>query len=77
MSVKVLYFGSLRERMGTAERVCNPPADLNVAEVWLWLNAEIPMPGNILCSINQEYVKPDSLVKDGDELAFFPKVTGG
>ncbi|MGI9211102.1 MAG: MoaD/ThiS family protein [Methylococcaceae bacterium] len=77
MSVKVLYFGSLRERMGKSEIMCDPPADLTVAEVWTWLDADTPRPDDILCSINQEYVKPDAIVRNGDELAFFPKVTGG
>ncbi|MCH8977561.1 MAG: MoaD/ThiS family protein, partial [Proteobacteria bacterium] len=32
---------------------------------------------NILMTINMEYVKADALVKTGDEVAFFPPVTGG
>jgi len=35
------------------------------------------MPASTLCSINMEYVKPDHTIKDGDEVAFFPPVTGG
>jgi len=32
---------------------------------------------NILMAINMEYVKSDAIVKEGDEVAFFPPVTGG
>ncbi len=35
------------------------------------------LPDNILSAINMEYVKADARVKDGDEVAFFPPVTGG
>jgi len=35
------------------------------------------MGNNILISLNMEYVNADNAVKDGDEVAFFPPVTGG
>jgi molybdopterin converting factor small subunit len=35
------------------------------------------MPGNILMAVNQEYAEADQFVSDGDEVAFFPPVTGG
>ncbi len=37
----------------------------------------LPLPGNILAAVNMDYVELDSNVKDGDEIAFFPPVTGG
>jgi molybdopterin synthase sulfur carrier subunit len=35
------------------------------------------MPPNTLVAINQEYATPEQPVRDGDEVAFFPPVTGG
>jgi len=32
---------------------------------------------NVLAAVNHEYAAPDTPVKDGDEVAFFPPVTGG
>ena len=36
-----------------------------------------PFPANTLVAINQEYASPASAVRAGDEVAFFPPVTGG
>jgi len=36
-----------------------------------------PPPANLLMAVNQEYVSLDTPVKAGDEVAFFPPVTGG
>ena len=49
----------------------------NVLAVWTQATDSMDMPDNTLCAINMEYVKTDAMVKDGDEVAFFPPVTGG
>jgi len=36
-----------------------------------------PLPDNVLAARNMEYVKVDCTLADGDEVAFFPPVTGG
>ena len=77
MSIKVRYFASLKESVGRSEDllVC---ADLStVRDVWRCANPEKPIPGNVLAAVNMDYVDLDSVVKDGDEVAFFPPVTGG
>lgn len=33
--------------------------------------------GKLLCAVNQSFVHPDTAIKSGDEIAFFPPVTGG
>jgi molybdopterin synthase sulfur carrier subunit len=35
------------------------------------------MPSNVLVAVNMEYTDPSHTLKDGDEVAFFPPVTGG
>ena len=77
MSVKVLFFASLRERLGKAQMdvVIQHPA--SVADIWQLATGEQVLPARILVSINQVYANAESEVKIGDEVAFFPPVTGG
>ncbi len=77
MAIHVKYFASLRDRIGRAEDRLEAAAPLPVADVWARLSPEVPMPPNTLAALNFEYVEPRALVRDGDELAFFPPVTGG
>ena len=79
MSVTVKYFASLRERLGRSEDQLElPDGGSTVADIWQRVSASGPeLPDNILTAINMEYVKPDARVRDGDEVAFFPPVTGG
>ena len=75
-SINVRYFASLRERLGRNEEQIQLAGIVTVADVWRRVANE-PMPANTLIAINQEYAGPDSPVKAGDEVAFFPPVTGG
>ncbi len=77
MSITVLYFASLREQMGRADDHIEAGTATTVSEVWSRISEGVEMPANILCSINKEYVDAGHSVKDGDEVAFFPPVTGG
>ncbi len=77
MSVTVRYFASLRETLGRAEDTVDSSAVTTVAEAWHSVSGGEPLPGNVLCAVNLTYVSPDHPVKDGDEVAFFPPVTGG
>jgi molybdopterin synthase sulfur carrier subunit len=77
MSIQVKYFAALRERMGRdADTLATDQAD-TVADVWAHVAAGEPLPSNILCAVNMEYADPSTPVEDGDEVAFFPPVTGG
>ena len=75
--VKVLYFASLRESLGKAEDSLEALKPLDVSSVWKSLNPVAELPEACLVAINQEYASIDSMVNAGDELAFFPPVTGG
>ena len=77
MSINIQFFASLREQIGKSQITlpCDTPQD--VLAVWTLATDSMTMPDNTLCAINMEYVKTDAMVNDGDEVAFFPPVTGG
>lgn len=77
MTVKVRYFASLRERLGRSEDELEVVEPLTADAVWERANPDLPMPDNTLVAVNMDYVKLDAQVCDGDEIAFFPPVTGG
>ena len=77
MSINVQFFASLRELLGKQQTSLEFESSLTVNQVWSKACDGIAMPNNTLCAINMEYVKSDATVKDGDEVAFFPPVTGG
>ncbi len=77
MSIQVQFFASLRESVGTQQLTLNNSDGLDVTAVWQQASNGATMPDNTLCAINMEYVKTDAAVNDGDEVAFFPPVTGG
>ena len=75
-TVTVRYFASIRERLGRSEDQIDAARAGCVADVWRLVTGE-PLPANTLVAVNQEYARPDSEVRGGDEVAFFPPVTGG
>lgn len=76
-TVKILYFASLRELIGVSESSYEVTELMSAISLWQAINPTITLPGSSLVAINQSYVSLDSLVKPGDEIAFFPPVTGG
>ncbi|HOW61369.1 MAG TPA: MoaD/ThiS family protein [Candidatus Contendobacter sp.] len=77
MVIYVKYFASLRDRLGRAEDQLDTHSDLTVAGVWAALWPDKPLPPNTLAAVNMEYAELTQSVRDGDEVAFFPPVTGG
>lgn len=77
MTIHVKYFASLRDRLGSAEDRLDADRELTVAGVWAALWPDTPLPPNTLAAVNMEYAGPTQSVRDGDEVAFFPPVTGG
>lgn len=83
--IRVLYFARLREQLGTAgEELPAGPELASVADLaaalrrrgGLW--AEVFAPDqSVLAAVNQALVRGETPVADGDEVAFFPPVTGG
>ena len=75
MSIQVKFFSSLRETIGTDDTIINHAR--SAGEVWDLATDKAERPINILVAINLEYAQFNSPVQDGDEVAFFPPVTGG
>ncbi|MBU0750735.1 MAG: molybdopterin converting factor subunit 1 [Gammaproteobacteria bacterium] len=82
--MKVLYFASLREALGASgEEMALPDGvgstgalrDHLAARGGAWL--ALTQTKNLRCAVNQRMVGFDAAVADGDEVAFFPPVTGG
>jgi molybdopterin synthase sulfur carrier subunit len=80
MEISILYFASLRDYVGKANECLQFEAktdSLTAKAVWDVATSQRSLPKNTLIAINQNYVDVDALLQDGDELAFFPPVTGG
>ena len=85
MSVKLLYFAWVRERIGKGEEVVEPPAGVStVADLMTWLAGRgeeyafaFENPKVIRAAINHTHVKPNATIAGAKEVAFFPPMTGG
>ena len=79
--IRVLYFARLRDHVGCAgEEISEVPGTLGELVGQLagrggdWAEA---FSGTVLMAVNQEMADPDTPLADGDEVGFFPPVTGG
>lgn len=77
MPVTVKFFASLRERVGRGEAIVEIAGSATARDIWERASNAMPLPANTLIAVNLEYAPVDQPVKDGDEVAFFPPVTGG
>jgi sulfur-carrier protein len=83
--VTVLYFAWLRERVGTSEETIPlPDGRVSVADLIGILASRSPGHAaafanrrTVRCAVNQEFADPGVILQPGDEVAFFPPVTGG
>ncbi len=81
MEVKVLFFASCRDLVGTREASMSLPEHASVADLLTRLAEAHPrlreMEGSLMISVNQAYVDRTRRLGDGDEVAFIPPVSGG
>ncbi len=83
--MKILYFAWLRARIGCAEEELALPREVHDVEGLLdWLGARganyaaaLKNRAVVRVAVNHDYVGPDHPLRDGDEVAIFPPVTGG
>lgn len=83
--INLLYFAWVRERVGIANEEIAMPSDVNtVADLIAWQRergdgyAEAFRDEDVVrTAVNQEHVELGHPIQNGDEIAFFPPVTGG
>jgi molybdopterin converting factor subunit 1 len=79
--VKVRLFAGLRDIAGTAELVREVAANSTLRDVWHGLERDYPELGRyrnaISAARNEDYARIDTVVHEGDEVAFLPPVSGG
>ncbi len=82
---KLLYFAWVRQKIGKSEEeIALPESVSTIGELMDELAKRGPSyaaafrnAGSIRCAVNQEHKAFDTAIKDSDEIAFFPPVTGG
>ena len=85
MKLKILFFAGLREQLGTSSEEIELPADVSTVAA---LRSHLRSRGGayekafadkalVRIAVNQDMVPPSARIKPGDEVAFFPPVTGG
>jgi molybdopterin converting factor subunit 1 len=81
ITIRIRLFASHRDIVGRSELDMALEPGATVGDAWSRLVAAHPRlagyTGRLLYAINQEFSQPASPLRDGDELAFIPPVSGG
>jgi sulfur-carrier protein len=81
MSIRILFFASLADISGTREVSLDAAGFTDIKSVFDKFAREFPLlekyRSSVLFAVNTEFAKPETPVHDGDEIAFFPPVSGG
>jgi molybdopterin synthase sulfur carrier subunit len=83
--LNLLYFAWVKERMGIqSEAIPMPPSVESLSDLANYLQTRddagsraFAEPNLVRAAVNQVFASPETPVRDGDEIAFFPPVTGG
>ena len=79
IKIQVKLFAAARERVGTGSLVHECPAGTTVQDVAKRIFDTYPGLGDIKLqfAVNAVYAKPETSLRDGDQVAFIPPVGGG
>jgi molybdopterin synthase catalytic subunit len=81
VNVRVLFFATLRDRAGTREQRLDLPDGATLDDLRAILTKHKPeiegALASAVASVNREFSQAGAILKDGDEVAFFPPVSGG
>ncbi len=73
-------FGVLKDRFGGSEHALELPAGARVAEVLSWAReclVDDGLVGSLAVAVNREYAGAETSLREGDEVALLPPVSGG
>ena len=84
-SIQIFYFAWLKDRLGRGEeQVSLPDEVVDVGGLRHWMRTRGQLyhtvfaeGGRVRAAVNQDFAADDAAVAAGDEVAFFPPVTGG
>jgi len=77
MSIKVKLFASLAESLQRREVTLDYVDGMTASSVWAVISENAAIPSGMLMAVNMAYCDTDTALHDGDEVAYFPPVTGG
>ena len=81
MSIIVLCFASIRDKLGDSQIEIHPPIPETVSELLNFIKLNYPQLNEHLeiarIAVNQEFVDSSFSLKEGDEIAIIPPVSGG
>ncbi len=81
MRVRVVFFGILKDIVGSSEAELELPAGATAGDLWAALQAQTAglarFEKSVAVAVNQQYSKPEALLHEGDEVALLPPVSGG
>jgi len=77
MSIKIKLFASLAESLKRREVILDYEEGMTVSSVWAEISEGAVLPPDVMMALNMTYCEGDAEIEDGDEVAYFPPVTGG
>ena len=77
MVIVVKYFASISDAVGKTSEKIVLQHEMTVGELWTDVSKNIKYTGKVMMAVNHEYVDENHSLRNEDEVAFFPPVTGG
>ena len=77
MSIKIKLFASLAESLQRREATLDYVEGMTVSSAWAAISKDTAIPSGVMMAVNMAYCETDTALNDGDEVAYFPPVTGG